>query len=55
MNKYFKLLLTDVCIVVLAGCTQEQEEKLVEQSWGIFKYGWYFPLAIGIIGFIRGN
>ncbi len=55
MNKYFKLLLTSICLVVLAGCTQEQGEKLVEQSWGIFKYGWYFPLAIGIIGFIRGD
>lgn len=32
MNKYFKLLLTSIFLVVLAGCTQEQGEKLVEQS-----------------------
>jgi len=28
MNKYFKLLLTSICIVVLSGCTQEQGKNL---------------------------
>ncbi len=27
MNKYFKLLLTSIFLVVLAGCTQEQGEN----------------------------
>jgi len=55
MKENLKLILTILAIVGLAGCTQEQGEKLVEQSWGFFKYGWYVPLALGIIGFIRGN
>lgn len=55
MNYYLKFFLTVLCISVLSGCTQEQGEILVKQSWGFLKYGWLIPFASGLICFARGN